>query len=278
MTVRPCIFIMLPLAALLMVSHPARAGSGNPCTGPTSMLSLLNRPTVADSACVARPGDLVIEEGYKNQVSHNPGFQRSVTYPNGLLRFGLPGNWEIDLFPPSYNRRTTRSVVVGDDVETGFGDVTVGAKHEFGLFGPFVLAADTKISAPSGVRPFTNGAADATVNGIMSYKVTQNIGLALQIGASSLTSQMSSGRIRRFTILEPDMVLKYHFSSIPLQFYAEAYRGSGIGGAEGSYSFDGGIQYLIAPWWEIDAEADTLLSGPAGARANYFGIGMGFRL
>jgi hypothetical protein len=263
---------ILPFIVLMILSHPAHAGQpANPCLGPKSLLSLLNRPTIADSACVVPPGDVVFEGGYENQISHNPQVQRSVVYPSGWLRFGLPGNWEIDISAPNYHSQT------GSKASSGFGDVTIGAKYHIGQFGPVFLSADTKITLPSGAAAFSNGATDATVNGILDLSLTKHIGVGAQLGISTLTSQSAGAPVRRYTILQPDLVATYQLN-IPLQFYAEIYRGSGFGGGAGDYSFDGGVQYLITRWWEVDAEAGTLLSGPRGARAHYFGLGLGIRL
>ncbi len=257
---------------------PAQAaGPGGPCSGPMALLSLLDRPTVADSACVARPGDLVIEAGYKHQTSPDPSFSRSVTYPNSLLRLGLPKNWEIDFFSPNYNRQTTAgSSGTGSGTQTGLGDVTVGAKYEFGQVGPFVLATDFKIKVPSGARPFSTGATDVTVNGIFSYSLPHHFGLGGQLGISALSSRLPNGQIQRYVILLPDLVLTYHLS-IPLQFYGELYRASTFSTGQSTYSLDGGLLYLIRPWWEVDAEADKLLQGPTDLRSHYFGLGTAFR-
>ena len=272
MKYRRFIQVILPFTGLMMPWSVAHAGGhGNPCTGPQALLSLLDRPTVADSACVVQPGDTVFEGGYENQVSHTPDFQRSVVYPYGLFRFGLPGNWEIDLFPPNYHSQTAHHAA------TGFGDLTFGAKYGFGQFGPMILAADTKITVPSGVHAFNNGASNAMVNVIFNFSLTKHFGVGTQLGVSTLTSQANGAPVRRYTILQPDLVMTYQLD-IPLQFYAELYRGAGFGGGKGDDSFDGGIQYLITPWWEVDAEADTLLRGPKGTRANYFGVGLGLSL
>ncbi len=38
----------------------------NPCTGPSALLALLDRPTVSDSACVVQYGQAVLELGYQH--------------------------------------------------------------------------------------------------------------------------------------------------------------------------------------------------------------------
>ncbi|MHB1321048.1 MAG: hypothetical protein ACYCY0_05740, partial [Acidithiobacillus ferrivorans] len=57
----------LPITALLATlimgiqAVSADAATQNPCTGPSALLALLDRPTVSDSACVVQYGKAVLE-------------------------------------------------------------------------------------------------------------------------------------------------------------------------------------------------------------------------
>ncbi|MBU2818877.1 hypothetical protein HF282_15520, partial [Acidithiobacillus ferrooxidans] len=56
------------LATLIMSIQAVRADDTiqNPCTGPSALLALLDRPTVSDSACVVQYGQAVLEAGYQH--------------------------------------------------------------------------------------------------------------------------------------------------------------------------------------------------------------------
>lgn len=283
MTSRGTMPAFLVLAALAGLAASARASSltdtpSDPCTGPNRLFAELNRPTVADSVCVASPGNLLVEGGYKNQRDREPGYLQQSTYPNATLRYGLPEGWEIDLFPPNY---ATSTKAVGFDGKrqsfSGFGDAAFGAKYEFGRVGPVYMAVDSIISVPTGASAFTSGASTATVHGIIHFGLTKHIAGSLQLGVSSLAFPLAMGKVERFTEFSPDFVLKYTLD-VPVQFYGEFFGTTNPGGAQKVYAFDGGIRFLVAPWWEVDAEAGTLLSRPRGFSGHYVAFGFGARL
>lgn len=253
-------------------SNPAQ--SGDPCAGPSALLALLDRPTIADSACSVKPGRTVLEVGYDNQITHTPNDQRLVDYPQAEWRYGLPGGWEAKLFWPNYNRLSPLSVPGG--TSKGLSDMGVGVKKEFGYFGNWVFAADTRIDFPTGALAFTNGGTQITLNGIASYNVTPQFGLAGQLGVARLSERDPSGRTEYYYALEPILVASYAFFG-RLQLYGEVYGTTNAGPqtSGSAYWFDGGLQYLITPQFEVDIEEGTALSGPQGTSAHYFGFGFG---
>ena len=80
----------------------------------------------------------------------------------------------------------------------------------------------------------------------------------------------------RFTSVNPDIT----FTWLPLwnlQFYGEVYGQSRTGPGLGSgFDADGGVQYLLTPYCEVDLEEGVRLSGNLGGFTHYFGAGMGF--
>ena len=67
----------------------------NPCTGPSALLALLDRPTVSDSACVVQYGQAVLEAGYQHANLTGTGGGTADNFPEAELRFGLPGHNEF---------------------------------------------------------------------------------------------------------------------------------------------------------------------------------------
>lgn len=249
-------------------------GGNDPCAGPSALLALLDRPTIADSACSVKPYKTVLETGYDNQIIHAPNGQRLVDYPQAEWRYGLPGGWEAKLFWPNYNRLSPHPGP--SETFTGLSDAGIGLKKEFGYFGNWVFAADTRIDFPTGASAFTNGGTQITLNGIASYNVTPQFGLAAQFGVARLSERGPNGRTEYYYALEPIVVASYAFFD-RLQLYGEVYgtTNAGPNTTGGAYWFDGGLQYLITPRLEVDIEEGAALSGPQGASAHYFGFGVG---
>lgn len=275
------LLVVLAGASAFMAASPARAtppdGSSvtnDPCAGPSAMLALLDRPTIADSACSVKPHRIVLEIGYDNQITHEPSGQRLVDYPQAEWRYGLPHGWEAKVFWPNFNELTPLSAAGGTN--KGLSDAGIGVKKEFGYFGNWVFAADTRIDFQTGAEPFTNGGTQVTVNGIASYNVTPQFGLAGQLGVARLAQRDAGGRTQYYYTLEPMVVASYSFFG-RLQLYGEVYGATKAGANtnQSEYWFDGGVQYLVTPQVEVDVEEGIALSGPQGASAHYFGLGFG---
>jgi len=79
----------------------------DPCAGPGSLLALLDRPTVGDSACVVKPKKTVVEAGWARYSLYGASGHFE-GYPQLELRFGLPDNNELVMLPPNINRVVTR--------------------------------------------------------------------------------------------------------------------------------------------------------------------------
>lgn len=264
----------MPLSSA-RATPPDRSNSTiDPCAGPSAMLALLDRPTIADSACSVKPYRTVLEIGYDNQITHEPSNQRLVDYPQAEWRYGLPNGWEAKLFWPNFNQMTPLSAAGG--TTNGLSDAGIGVKKEFGYFGNWVFAADTRIDFPTGARPFTNGGTQVTLNGIASYNVTPQFGIAGQLGVARLAQTNLANNTQYYYALEPMVVASYSFFG-RLQLYGEVYgfTKANAQSHQGAYWFDGGVQYLVTPRVEIDVEEGTELSGPQGASAHYFGFGLG---
>ncbi|HJU19209.1 MAG TPA: hypothetical protein VJ770_22370 [Stellaceae bacterium] len=254
--------------------RPGEEKANDPCSGPTALFALLNRPTVADSACVAKPGNVVLETGFQRQVSRDALPGTLTTYPNADVRIGLPRGWELDVLPPNWNIGTGTEASGSLSRVAGFGDVGFGAKYEIGQFHDVLLAIDTVITVPSGANAFRSRGTQAAVNGIFAYSLTPRFGIGGELSVATLTGS-SGAQPGRFTLLTPDLVATYQMP-FPLQFYGELYGTGDTGGVARNYWFDGGVQYLITSRWEADIEAGVLVHSTRGTASHYFGFGFGF--
>ena len=261
------------LATLIMSTQAVRADDAiqNPCTGPSALLALLDRPTVSDSACVVQDGQAVLEAGYQHANLTGAGGGTADNFPEAELRFGLPGNDEFVLLPPN----DTLQQIPGSPHLQGFSATTVGIKHELGYTKHWLGAVESLFTLPSGSPAFGSRGTGVAFDGIVDYAPSNDTGISLQLGVTSQTNPALAGG-GRFTSVNPDIT----FTWLPLwnlQFYGEVHGQSRTGPGLGSgFDADGGVQYLLTPSCEVDLEEGVRLSGNLGGFTHYFGAGMGF--
>jgi hypothetical protein len=249
----------------------------NPCSGPSALLAILDRPTVSDSACAVPQGQFVLEVGFQHTNLRGPGGGTADNYPQAEVRIGLPGRNEFFLLPPNYNRQRTL-VASGSPAQeiAGSSAVTLGLKHELGYTRYWLGAVEALFTLPSGDSAFGSRGLGVAFNGVAAYALSEQIGLSLQVGVSSQTNPVLAGG-GRFTSLVSSIVATWQPTE-RLQFYGEIYGQSSTGPGKGAgYNTDGGVQYLITPSWAVDLEGGVRLVGDLSGFTHYFGAGMGFR-
>lgn len=268
--------IVLALATLAPACFPAARASTPtpPCSGPSGLLGLLDRPTVGDSSCVVPQGQAVLEAGATaGGLYGGPGGQVN-TLPNLELRWGLPGNSEFVWLPPNFQYESVNAGPAGPAATVrGFGATTIGIKHELGYNQHWQWTAEALATLPSGDSTFGSHGVGGAVNGIVSYG-NGPLGVSLMVGVTSQTEPTASGG-QRFQSFNPDLVVTW-LSSARLQFYGEVYAQSHIGYGQGwGTDADGGLQYLVTPDFELDMEEGVRLQGALGGFSNYTGVGLG---
>ena len=267
-----CIFPMVFLSGPAYAGDPGHVEIQNPCAGPSALLSILDRPTVSDSACVAPLGHAVLELGYQHADLRGEGGGTADNYPEAEVRFGLPGGNEFKVLPSNYNSQRSG---IPEEASSGLSATSIGFKHELGYTKKWLGSVEAIFTLPSGNDAFGSRGPGAAVNGIVAYALTDQIGLSLQLGLSSQTGPVSAGG-GRFTSFISNFVATWDPVD-RLQFYGEVFGQTKTSAGEGAgYDFDGGVQYLLAPWWEIDAEEGVRLYGNLGGFTHYYGAGMGF--
>ncbi|MBU2823302.1 hypothetical protein HF283_04125, partial [Acidithiobacillus ferrooxidans] len=155
------------LATLIMSIQAVRAADTiqNPCTGPSALFALLDRPTVSDSACVVQYGQAVLEAGYQHANLAGTGGGTADNFPEAELRFGLPGHNELVLLPPNDNLQQ----VPGSPHLQGFSATTIGIKHELGYTKHWLGAVESLFTLPSGSPTFGSRGTGVAFNGIVDY-------------------------------------------------------------------------------------------------------------
>lgn len=276
--VQGCLALVLLLVALGQVyAEEQETALSNPCLGPSALLAIVDRPTVSDSPCVVPTGQFILEMGFQHANLRGPGAGTVDNYPQAEVRIGLPGRNEFVLLLPTYNRQRTHAFAVSPDQEiAGSSAVTFGLKHEFGYTRYWLGTVEALFTPPSGGSAFGSRGLGVSFNGIVSYALSEQIGLSLQLGVSSQSNPVLAGG-RRFTSFISNFVANWQPTE-RLQFLVEIFGQSSTGPGEGAgYNADGGIQYLITHSWVVDLEEGVRLTGNLNGLTHYFGAGMGFR-
>ncbi len=246
-------------SAMTMSSPP------DPCAGPSGLLAELDRPTVADSACVVQPGRAILEMGYAH-LNTDAGTRQ--TLPQAELRFGLPHRNEFVFLPPN-------ATYAGNEKggETDYSATVMGFKHEWGYTRRWIYTGEVLFTAPGthNVSGATDGWGTA-VNGIVAYSPTPSVSLGLMLGVTNQYDLQG----RRYTSLNPDFTASWLINP-RLQLYAEVYGQTHTAqGAGSGWDTDGGVQYLLTRRIELDAEIGQQLSGALGGYHHYWGMGAGW--
>ncbi len=245
----------------------------DPCSvlNPSALFSLLDRPTFSDSACSVPFKHAVLEMGFTRAKLRGEGGGRADNYPQAELRFGLPGRNEFKILAPSY---TSQRSGTPREASSGLSATGIGFKHELGYSDKWLGSVEAIFTLPSGNDVFGSRGLGTTLNGIVAYSLSDHVGLSMQVGASSLTDAVSAGG-RRFWSFNQFLTATWNpFER--LQLYGEIYGQTKTARDEGAgYNFDGGVQYLVTHWLEVDLETGIRLSGNLGGLTHFYGAGIG---
>lgn len=250
----------------------AQPGTPDPCAGPDVLLSVIDRPTVGDSPCAVKTGQALLEAGVARYVPNNGGGY-ALGYPQLELRIGLPADNELVWLPPNLNRVSTPVPMGANQTSSGGSASVIGLKHQFGYQGVWLWAGETLVTLPSGSPDFGSAATGFALNGIVGYNLTPDFALTMMFGVAHLAAPANLRAGAYYWSLNPDFVTTWQIAEC-WQLYAEVYGQSHTGPAQGSgYNADGGIQYLVTPDVELDAEIGQRLSGNLGGWSHYMGVG-----
>lgn len=237
----------------------------DPCGGPSALLNIIDRPTVADSACVVPYKKVVLETGYQyQQLTHSAGNEQN--FPEAELRIGLPIKNEFVAVLPNYVHQSMSS-------QSGFMATTLGIKHEIGYTEHWLGAIESLFTLPDGNAAFGSKGVGVALNGIVAYTFNPQYNLSLMLGGTSQTQPSNAGG-QRYTSINPDLVFTYTATD-KLEVYGEIYGQSKTGPGEGSgFNFDGGILYLLLPIVAVDVEIGQRISGNLDGFQHYVGAGL----
>lgn len=258
-------FIPSGILITMLICHSSFAQKADPCGGPSKLLSLLNRPTVSDSACVVKLREAVLELGY--QYLNLKGGASSQNYPEAELRIGLPCDNEFVIFLPNYN-------VQSISPHSGYNPTSVGIKHEIGYTEHWLFSIEGFITLATGGGGFGSNKYDPTLNALIEYSFNKSFSITSMLGIGTQTVPESAGG-KRYSSFNPDFVFTWQVND-NVNLYGEIYGQTRTAPGEGAgFNMDVGILYLLTHYFEIDVAMGHRLSGNLEGYNNYYGVGLG---
>jgi len=247
------------------------------------LLATLNRPTVGYSPCAVPKGAIVLEEGYQNTFAGGPAAQTLSAYPQGFERVGIAQRLELDLIGPSVNRLRG-----GGSMSSGSSDLGLGFKYELPQKGRFTYALDGLYTAATGTGGFSNGGPTQTLNLDLAYAASPALGFGTTLAAAASSGFFQPGTSAtnatlaplpgRYATFDPSVVVTLQRPNY-YQFYAELVGQTKMAPRAGGLVYtDFGLQKLLGPYLELDAEYGVDFTPVKGSRFRYVGFGAGIRL
>lgn len=244
-------------------THVFADANDNPCVGSLALLSIVDRPTVGDSACVVPFKKAILELGFQYQKVSHAGYQQN--FPEAEFRLGLPANTEFVVLSNYIHQNFSP--------RAGYAASVVGVKHQLGTSKEIQSAVEGLFTLPSGGKVFGSNSLGGAFNGIVSYNISSQFNLTCMFGVSSQTTSSNAGG-QRFTSVNPDLVFTWSPKDT-LDVYGEVYGQSKTGPGKGSgFNFDGGMIYLIRQNMTVDLEYGQRMSGVLDGFDRYVGTGL----
>jgi hypothetical protein len=229
----------------------------------------VQRPSVTTSVCTLKYGGVLLESGYTNTVTSGAGGGVSVSYPQSLVRVGLPvRDLEFQIVLPTYERTT-----LGGPAD-GFSDAGVGLKYELGYTSKASYGINVIATEPTGDSAFTSGLATYTGNANLSYTLSPEFALASTLSFQSLAAPQSNGGVVRGGAFVSSLVLTAALPGNAQLFGEAAYFTHASLGAPSRVLYDFGLQKQLSPNVLADVEGGIAPAPVNGQRQHYIGAGL----
>jgi hypothetical protein len=250
----------------------ATAAPSDPC-GDTNLLATTDRPTFGTNPCVVKPGDAIVEFGYRNTSTTGPDGSNQTSYPQNRDRIGLFPHVELVLDLPLAIRLTT----LGGTVE-GSSNIGTGLKYEFGYFGSFVQGIAAEVVYPTASGPFSNGRPSFNESYQIGGRIIKNVSFNLTLGANTFSSPNAFGNGNvTTTAFRPTFILGALIAPATKLSVEVANSSSSGPLTSGQYFGNIFLQHQFAKFILIDVEAAQRFTVVNGTRLSYFGAGGALR-
>jgi hypothetical protein len=237
----------------------------DPCAGESRMIALINRPTVADTACVVPQHHSMVEMGGVYELmTQNLGNLK--IYPETLYRLGLGQQTEIDIQSPNFVQPSH----FGAPKLTA---TSVGVKHEIGHTAKWLGTVETIMTLPSGSREFGSAGLGVGLNGILVYTYSPQWVFVTMMGMTTETLPSLQGG-RRYNSFNPDVVLNYLMND-DWELFIEVYGQTKTSPIQGAgFNTDMGLVWQASKNLAFDVEYGHRLSGQLVGFEYYVGAGV----
>ena len=248
-----------------------------PCVSPAAV-SLADRPgtgrttSTGGSPCVALPGELVVESGWRRQVTDDPGSLTLSSGPLGFARLGVAKRLEIGVAPPAPQSRLATGMA-SLDTARGTADLVIAAKYLVADTGATQASAGIAYSPPTGTGEFTNGIPTFAVSFNVGTALTSRLQLATSLVASTAAGTDTSGMTRSFFVFAPSFTLAYAIDPMDTVLVQDAFVSrQGAVLRSGSRGFIA-VQRAIGNRLAIDVDYERNLAPLIGRRSSAIGFG-----
>ena len=262
------------------------ASTSGPCATP-AVTSIAVRPGIgrapatSGSVCVAAPGEVVIDSGYRYQVTAGPGREYLTVYPEPVLLIGIARRTEVIVSPSMAYSRRSGVPSQGFPLVAGQQDAGVGIQHVLSdrpwIQQAMVLFATYPTGYPAGPSGFSIG----TPTYLLSYAIAANVGnlgLSTSQGVLVSSGQNRAGFLQRYLSYQPTVNVSY-----PISTRATVLIEDQITAPTGPQAPTGnrallGLQQTLSPNVVLDVEYEANLLPVPGFSQHSFGIGVTTRI
>jgi hypothetical protein len=269
------------------VSVPAASPAG-PCAQ-GALAAIADRPglgrgvAINGAPCVVPRGGVVVEGGYRNQVTTGGGTSTLSTCPEPVVRLGLAGGNEIIVSPSLLFSRRTGGNLGGTFVPAnGQQDAGAGFKHLL-RDRPWIQAAlELFVTLPTGYPDGSFGFSAGIPTYLLGYSLT--LPLSSRIGLSTTQNLILNGGVNgsgasaRFFAYQPAFGISYApATSTTLLLQDQITTPAGPGAGTGNRAFVA-IQQTVSPNLVLDAEYEVNLLPAPGFHQHALATGIAVRL
>ena len=262
----------------MLPATPAPAPTPEPpCVTPIAV-TLADRPgtgrstSTGGAACVAPPGELVIESGVRREQTWEPAYAVSSSGPLTLLRYGVAPHFEVAIAPPA---NQSLFVEHGSMSTRGRSDAALNLKYAL-LDQPVTQASvDVAYVPPTGTGAFTAGAPTYSISGNLAITINDRWSFATSQAVGTNVGTNAAGRNVTYFDYTPSYTFAYAISnatSLLLQVALESRQGPAEPSGNRSYL---ALQQTIGSRLAIDLDFERNLKPTPGLGPQQ-ALGLGF--
>jgi hypothetical protein len=234
------------------------------------MFTIVNRPTIGTGVCTVRAGHALLETGWVNTITTDPGGGNTSLWGASLVRFGT-GNSHLDFefAPPNAGNSS-----LGAARATGVSDIAIVAKYELGYTSKALWGVNAQITLPTGGHAFTAGGPQYTANFNWGYALNSEFGASGTLGFNELRAYGPSGASQSYFAFVPTLEITAALPEASQLFAEYAYFSQAGIGLGSKNEFDFGYEHQLGSHALFDVEFGYTPTILGGQQQHYIGAGL----